>query len=89
MSLEGNIGLRYTKAKISGAGQIAYVNNESEEAAFFNPETLKLFKFKFILMKYKKEHMLFKIIGVKLIPQSDFILYLVIGIVYERMSIKM
>ena len=40
-------------------------------------------------MKYKKEHMLFKIIGVKLIPQSDFILYLVIGIVYERMSIKM
>jgi TonB-dependent receptor len=39
MSLEGNIGLRYTKAKISGAGTVAFVENFSEDAAAFNPES--------------------------------------------------
>jgi len=46
MSLEGNIGLRYTKAKISGAGTIAYaelVDNNPDplepDAGFFNPQS--------------------------------------------------
>lgn len=39
MSLEGNIGIRYTKAKISGAGTISYVENFSEDARDFNPES--------------------------------------------------
>ncbi len=46
MSLEGNIGLRYTKAKISGAGEISYneiIDNDPDpdnpDAGFFNPET--------------------------------------------------
>lgn len=45
MSLEGNIGLRYTKAKISGVGTIAFneilrePDGSVPESAQFNPET--------------------------------------------------
>ena len=39
MSIDGNVGLRYTKANISGDGTIVYVDNGDAVAAGFNPET--------------------------------------------------
>ncbi|MBX7541218.1 TonB-dependent receptor [Qipengyuania sphaerica] len=39
MSLSGNIGLRYTRAQITGTGGITYINVEDPVAAGFNPET--------------------------------------------------
>lgn len=40
MSLEGNVGLRYTKADISGQGTISYIESFSDDAATFAPESV-------------------------------------------------
>ena len=39
MSLSGNIGLRYTRAQITGTGGVTYINVEDSVARGFNPET--------------------------------------------------
>lgn len=39
MSLDGNVGLRYTNAEISGAGTISYVESFDQNVAMFSPES--------------------------------------------------
>lgn len=43
MSIDGNLGLRYTKSVVSGSGELEYANILDEDVATFSPETVAYF----------------------------------------------